>query len=290
MNIGWIGTGIMGLPMAGHLQQAGHTLHVHSRTRDKAAPLLQRGARWCASPADMAAGAEIVFTMVGFPADVENVYLGPQGLLSVEGSCRIVVDMTTTRPQLAREIAHRASAKHMAALDAPVSGGDVGAREATLAIMVGGDRAAFETVLPLLQGLGRHIAYMGEAGAGQHAKLCNQIVIAGTMIGVCESLLYAARQGLDPQAVIHIIEKGAAASWLLSHLGVRMAQNDFRPGFYVEHFIKDLGLALREAEAAGLALPGLALAHQLYLSVQALGHGRDGTQALLLALRALNGR
>jgi len=288
MKIGWIGTGIMGASMAGHLQFAGHELFLYSRTRDKAKPLVDRGGHWCPAPAAVAADAEVVFTMVGMPSDVEATYLRPQGILAAEAKCRIVVDMTTSEPALARRIAKVAVKKGIFSLDAPVSGGDVGARNATLAIMVGGDRKIYDEVLPLLQHMGKTIAWMGGPGAGQHTKMCNQILIAGTIIGVCESLLYAEKAGLDMQAVIDIIGKGAASSWSINTLGPRIAQGDFRPGFYVEHFIKDMGIALREAAAMGIALPGLALVHQLYVAVKAHGHGKSGTQALMLALRQLN--
>jgi 3-hydroxyisobutyrate dehydrogenase len=288
MKIGWIGTGIMGVSMAGHLQFAGHDLFLYNRTRDKAKPLIDRGGHWCPAPAAVAADAEVVFTMVGMPSDVEETYLGPQGILSAEPQCRIVVDMTTSEPALARRIAKTAVKKGIFSLDAPVSGGDVGARNATLAIMVGGDRKIYDEVLPMLQHLGKTIAWMGGPGAGQHTKMCNQILIAGTIIGVCESLLYAEKAGIDMQAVIDIIGKGAAGSWSINTLGPRIAQGDFRPGFYVEHFIKDMGIALREAAAMGLALPGLALVHQLYVAVKAQGHGKSGIQALMLALRQLN--
>jgi 3-hydroxyisobutyrate dehydrogenase len=288
MKIGWIGTGIMGVSMAGHLQFAGHELLLYNRTRDKAKPLVDRGGRWCTTPAAVAAAAEVLFTMVGIPLDVEEAYLGPQGILASEPRCRIVVDMTTSEPALARRIAKAAVKKGIFSLDAPVSGGDVGARNATLAIMVGGDRKIYEEALPLLQHMGKTIAWMGGPGAGQHTKMCNQILIAGTMIGVCEALLYASKSGLDEQAVIDIIGKGAASSWCINTLGPRIAQGDYRPGFYVDHFIKDMGIALREAAAMGLALPGLALVHQLYVAAKAQGHGESGTQALMLALRQLN--
>jgi 3-hydroxyisobutyrate dehydrogenase len=275
--------------MAGHLQAAGHDLFVFNRTRTKAEPLLEKGARWCASPADVARQAEIVFTMVGLPEDVEEVYLGEDGILSEPSNVRIVVDMTTSEPTLAQTLAEEAASAGIESLDAPVSGGDVGARNGTLAIMVGGNGEAFEEVLPLFEILGENIALMGGPGGGQHTKMCNQILIAGTMIGVCESLLYAVKQGLDPQAVIDIIGKGAAGSWSINNLGPRIVQDNFDPGFFVEHFIKDMGIALKESAASGIALPGLALVHQLYLALQAQGHGRSGTQALYLALKSLNG-
>ena len=289
MNIGWIGTGVMGKSMAGHLQAAGHELWIFNRTKSKAALLLEKGAQWCDAPAEVAKHADIVFTMVGFPKDVEETYLGNDGVLSGKGSCRIVVDMTTSQPGLAQTIARAASEKGISSLDAPVSGGDIGARNATLAIMVGGDQHTLDEVFSLFELMGKSIAYMGAAGAGQHTKMCNQILIAGTMIGVCESLLYASKVGLDPQAVIDIIGKGAAGSWTINNLGPRIVKGDYDPGFYVEHFIKDLGIALKEAAAVNLSLPGLALVHQLYMAVQAQGHGRLGTQALMLALKTLNG-
>ena len=289
-NIGWIGTGVMGAAMAGHLQRAGHQLFIINRTKTKAEPLLQAGAVWCETPVAVAAQAEIVFTMVGYPKDVEEVYLGPTGLIrgSDKGSCRILVDMTTSSPDLAQRLAQIAQHHKFNFLDAPVSGGDIGARNATLAIMVGGEQEIFDEVLPLFRLMGQNIALMGGPGTGQHTKMCNQILIAGTMIGVCEALLYADRLGLNARQVIEIVGKGAAASWSLGNLAPRMLDRNFAPGFYVEHFIKDLGLALQEADAAGLDLPGLKLAHRLYNQVQELGHGRSGTQALLLALEAMN--
>ena len=289
MKIGWIGTGVMGKSMAGHLQDAGHTLFVFNRTKSKAEQLLEKGATWCNSPADVAANAEMVFTIVGFPNDVEETFLGEHGILSVDGPCRIVVDMTTSEPGLARKIACAAAEKGISSLDAPVSGGDIGAKNATLAIMVGGEKKTFDKVKPLFDLMGKNIAYMGEAGAGQHTKMCNQTLIAGTMIGVCESLLYAAKVGLNQQAVIDIIGQGAAGSWSINNLGPRIVQGNYDPGFFVEHFIKDMGIALKEAAAMNLSLPGLALVHQLYLAVQAQGHGRAGTQALMFALKTLNG-
>lgn len=289
MKIGWIGTGVMGKSMAEHVQTAGHELYVFNRTQSKAQQLLENGAQWCTSPSEVAKNVEMVFTIVGFPKDVEETYLGERGVLSVDGPCRIVVDMTTSEPGLAKTIAQVASEKGISSLDAPVSGGDVGAKNAMLAIMVGGNQKAFDEVLPLFELMGKNIAYMGEAGAGQHTKMCNQILLAGTMIGVCESLLYASKVGLDQQAVIDIIGQGAAGSWPINNLGPRIVKGNYDPGFFVEHFIKDMGIALKEAAAVNLSLPGLALVHQLYIALQAQGHGRAGTQALMLALKTLNG-
>ena len=226
---------------------------------------------------------------MGFPADVDATYLGRHGVLSADGPCRIVVDMTTSEPALAVQIARAAEQKGLASLDAPVSGGDIGARNATLAIMVGGPRETFDAVSPLFKLMGQNVAHMGGPGAGQHTKMCNQVLIAGTMIGVCESLLYAAKVGLDEQRVIGIIGQGAAGSWSINNLGPRIVKGDYGSGFFVEHFIKDMGIALKEASAANLSLPGLALVHQLYMALKAQGRGRLGTQALMLALKTLNG-
>jgi len=288
MKIGWIGTGVMGAAMAGHLQKAGHELFVFNRTRQRADSLLEKGAHWCPTPVGVATEAEMIFTIVGFPRDVEKVYLGEAGVFSRRGPCRIVVDMTTSTPSLAKILEQEAEKKGVHSLDAPVSGGDIGAREGTLAIMVGGKRPVFEEVLPLLEVFGSRISYMGAAGAGQHTKMANQVLIAGTMVGVCESLLYAERQGLDQQAVIDIIGQGAAGSWSINNLGPRIVRGDYKSGFFVEHFVKDMGIALEEAAALNLSLPGLALVHQLYLAVKAQGHARSATQALILALKALN--
>lgn len=289
MRIGWIGTGVMGSAMAGHVLKAGYEMNVFNRSQDKAEKLIGKGAHWCSSPADVAGCSEVVFTIVGFPADVESVYLGNQGIFSVKSPCRIVVDMTTSTPSLARMLQQEAAKKGMESLDAPVSGGDIGAREGNLAIMVGGEEKVFEEVRPLLETFGSRIALMGKAGAGQHTKMANQILVAGTMAGVCESLLYAEKQGLDQQEVIDIIGKGAAGSWSINNLGPRIVRGDYESGFFVEHFVKDMGIALQEASRLNLALPGLALVHQLYLGVKSQGHARSATQALMLALKALNG-
>jgi 3-hydroxyisobutyrate dehydrogenase len=289
MTIGWIGTGIMGAPMAGHLQAAGHSLYICNRTRSKAAELEAAGATWCDSPATVAKSAEVVFTIVGYPADVEATYFGPSGIMQADGPCHTVVDMTTSLPSLAIRIHAEFAARGIASLDAPVSGGDVGARAGSLAIMAGGDHPAFDAIDPLFQLMGKTICYMGPAGSGQNTKMCNQILVAGTMIGVCESLLYAYRQGMDPEAVIGVIGSGAARSFLINNLGPRIAQDNFEPGFIVDHFVKDMGIALQEARAAQLALPGLSLVHQLYVALQAQGGGQLGTQGLMLALRQLNG-
>lgn len=288
-KVGWIGTGVMGASMAGHLQAAGHTLFLHNRSSERAQPLLEKGAHWCESPAEVGASAEIVFSIVGHPEDVRQVYLGESGVLGPDARCHTVVDMTSSLPSLAKEIADVCESRNIGCLDAPVSGGDVGARQGTLVIMVGGKRETFERTLPFFEVMGKTISYFGEAGSGQNAKVCNQIVVSGTMAGMCEALVYASRQGLDEQQVIDVVGQGAAGSWAINNLGPRIVKGDFAPGFFVEHFIKDMDIALKEARAIDLSLPGLALVHQLYVALKAQGHGRSGTQALYLALKHLNG-
>jgi 3-hydroxyisobutyrate dehydrogenase len=278
----------MGRSMCGHLLAKGHAVTVYSRTREKADALVAQGATWADSPAAVARNASVVFTMVGFPRDVREVYFGNSGVLGALAPSAIAVDMTTTEPSLAVEIAAAASARGASAVDAPVSGGDVGARNATLSIMVGGETGAVAHVQPYFETLGRNIVHQGGPGAGQHTKMCNQIVIAGTMIGVCESLVYGARAGLDLETMLSSIKSGAAGCWTLENLAPRILKRNFDPGFLVEHFIKDMGIALEEARRMQLALPGLALVHQLYVAVQAEGHGRRGTHALMLALEHLS--
>jgi 3-hydroxyisobutyrate dehydrogenase len=288
LNLGWIGTGVMGSSMCGHLINAGHRLRVFNRSREKTTALVDQGALWCESPAAVAAQSDIVFSIVGFPEDVHSVLLGPDGVITGGKAGQIVVEMTTSSPALAQEIDAAARAKEMRALDAPVSGGDIGARNGNLAIMVGGDPEVYEKVLPLFQIMGENIQHMGPAGAGQNTKMCNQVLIAGTMIGVVESLLYARRTGLDAGAVIDVIGKGAAASWSINNLGRRIADNDFAPGFFIKHFVKDMGIALAEARRLNLSLPGLALVHQFYIAAMAQGLEDLGTQGLYKVLDAMN--
>jgi len=288
-RISWVGTGVMGLSMCGHLLDRGAHVTVFTRTPEKAQPLLERGAVWASGPRLAAAQSDVTFTMVGFPADVREVYYGPDGVLAGAPQGSVLVDMTTTEPSLAIQIAGSAAERGATALDAPVSGGDVGARNATLSIMAGGDASALERGRPLLQVMGNTIVHEGGPGSGQHTKMCNQIVIAGTMIGVCESLLYGARAGLDLQTMLQSIRGGAAGCWTLENLAPRVLNGNFDPGFMVEHFIKDMGIALDEAARMRLALPGLALVRQLYLATAAQGHARLGTHALYLALRQLSG-
>ena len=287
-RIGWIGTGVMGLSMCAHLIDAGHSATIHTRTRERAAPLLERGAVWAQTPALVAQASDVIFTMVGYPADVREVILAEEGVLAGAAAGSVIVDMSTSEPSLALEIAAAAAERGVASLDAPVSGGDVGARNATLAIMVGGDAAALERVRPLLSLMGKTIVHQGPAGSGQHTKMVNQTLIASGMVGVCEALLYAYRAGLDLETVLAGVSGGAAGSWSLSNYAPRMLRGDFAPGFMVEHFIKDMEITLSEARRMGLALPGLALAHELYLALRAQGGGRDGTHSLIRALARLS--
>ena len=287
-RIGWIGTGVMGKSMCGHLITAGFPTTVYSRTKEKAEALLAAGASWVATPADVAGRSDVIFTMVGFPQDVRDVYFSENGVLKGARPGALLVDMTTTEPTLAREIQARAVERGCDAVDAPVSGGDVGARNQSLSIMVGGDNDAVARAMPLFQILGKNIVHQGGPGAGQHTKMCNQIVIAVTMIGVCERLVYAYRAKLNPESMLQSIRSGAAGCWTLENLAPRVLKGNFDPGFIVEHFIKDMGIALSEAQRMRLAMPGLALVHQLYLALQAQGHGRRGTHALVLALEHIS--
>ncbi len=287
-KIGWVGTGVMGRWMCQHLMDLGYSATVYNRTKAKAQPLIDAGATWADSASEVAATSDVIFAIVGFPPDVREVYLGENGILKTAKSGSIIVDMTTTEPSLAVEVYEAAKPGGVSSVDAPVSGGDVGAREARLSIMVGGDTEAVEAVMPLFEAMGKNIVHQGGAGAGQHTKMCNQITIAGTMIGVCEALLYGYKAGLDLETMLSSISGGAAACWSLDNLAPRVLKRNFDPGFFVEHFIKDMSIALDEAKKMNLSLPGLALVHQLYLAVQAQGHGRLGTQALMLGLEQMS--
>lgn len=278
--VGFIGTGVMGKSMASNLLKAGYPVVVYSRTKEKAESLLEEGAKWANTPKEVAEAANVIITIVGYPADVKEVYLGENGLIPSGRKDTYVIDMTTSTPSLAVEIFEAAEAKGMHALDAPVSGGDVGAREARLSIMVGGKEEDFQAVLPIFECLGTNIVYQGKAGAGQHTKMCNQIVIASGMIGVSEAIVYAERSGLDPENVLKSIASGAAGSWSLSNLAPRMIAGNFEPGFYIKHFIKDMNIALEEAEKMGMEAPGLALAQSLYKQLAEAGEENSGTQAL----------
>jgi len=278
--IGFIGTGVMGKSMAGHLLKAGFPLVVYSRTKAKAEELLARGAGWADTPKEVAEKANVIITIVGYPNDVEEVYLGQDGIVTNGRENTYVIDMTTSTPTLAKRIYDEAAKKGIYALDAPVSGGDIGAKEARLSIMAGGDQTAFEAVQPILEKLGTNIVYQGAPGAGQHTKMCNQIAIASNMIGVCEAVIYAEKAGLDPNTVLKSISTGAAGSFSLSNLAPRMLNGDFEPGFYIKHFIKDMNIALKEAEAMGMQTPGLALARKMYQELAEAGEENSGTQAL----------
>jgi 3-hydroxyisobutyrate dehydrogenase len=283
-RLGWIGTGVMGRSMCSHLLRAGYAVSVYNRSPSKTKDLVDLGAAICTSPRDVAAQSDVVFTMVGFPADVEEVILGEAGVLN--GLCpgSVLVDMTTSRPSLAQKIYSVAASKGVAALDAPVSGGDIGAREARLSIMVGGDRFVFDALEPLWALMGKTFVYQGFAGCGQHTKMVNQILIASSMVGLCESLLYATRSGLNPESVLSSVSTGAAGSWSLSNLAPRILKEDYSPGFFVDHFVKDLGIVLEEAAKMNIELPGVELARGLYVQLQNLGHGDKGTQALWLVI------
>jgi 3-hydroxyisobutyrate dehydrogenase len=288
-RVGWIGTGVMGQSMCRHLMNKGYQAAVYNRSKAKAQPLLDAGAAWADSPRGVAERSDVAFAIVGFPRDVREVFLGAQGALAGAKAGAVLVDMTTSEPSLAVEIEKAAKARGVGTVDAPVSGGDVGAKNAALSIMVGGEAAAVEAVKPLLECMGKTIIHQGGAGAGQHTKMVNQVLIASGMIGVCEALLYGYKAGLNLETVLQSVGGGAAGSWSLNNLGPRILARNFEPGFFVEHFIKDMGIALDEARRMSLALPGLALANQLYLAVQAQGYGRKGTHALMLALEQLSG-
>jgi len=281
-RIGFIGLGVMGAAMAGHLLKAGYRVTVSNRSRSKADSFIARGAEWVNTPADVAAVSDVVCTVVGYPTDVEEVWLGGEGILSAARPGMIGIDLTTSSPSLAVHMAAEAAERKMAILDAPVSGGDIGAREARLSIMVGGEEKAFAAALPVLQCLGTNIVRQGGPGAGQHCKLANQIAVAATMVGVSESLAYARAAGLNPHTVLSSIAGGAAGSWALTHLAPRMLAGDFAPGFAIKHFLKDLAIALGEAKRLDLELPGLALAQGLYRALTSTGTSVDaGTQALI---------
>ena len=270
-------------------QFVGYSLSIYNRTKEKAHKLIEMGAVWCESPKDVAKNSNLVFSIVGFPEDVKSVILDKDGVLHGAKSGSIIVDMTTSEPELAGLIFSEAQKKGVFSIDAPVSGGDVGAKEGTLAIMCGGERKIFDQIFPIFEILGKNIAYMGEAGAGQHTKMSNQILIASTMIGVVESLIYAYKAGLDLDSVIDVIGKGAASSWSINNLGRRIVNKNSAPGFFIKHFIKDMGIALKESKRMNLSLPGLALVNQLYIAATAMGYENLGTQGLFKVIQKLNG-
>ncbi|MCM3714348.1 NAD(P)-dependent oxidoreductase [Halalkalibacter oceani] len=279
-TVGFIGTGVMGKGMIRNLMKAGYTLHVYTRTKAKAEELLAEGAIWKETPAELAAASDVVITIVGYPRDVEEIYLGENGIVEQAKAGSYIIDMTTSSPRLAVDIYQKAKEKQLYALDAPVSGGDIGARDGKLSIMVGGDEEAFQAVKPIFEAMGTNIRYQGEAGAGQHTKLANQIAIAGNMLGVCEAMVYAEKAGLDQHKVLTSITTGAAGSWSLSNLAPKMIDGDFAPGFYVKHFIKDMTIALESAEEMGLLTPALKQAKTMYEELAAMGEENSGTQAL----------
>ncbi|MBF0467268.1 MAG: NAD(P)-dependent oxidoreductase [Desulfamplus sp.] len=278
--VGFIGTGVMGGSMAGHILDAGYQVHVYTRTRSKADAICKKGAVWEETIASLAVKCHLVITMVGLPADVESIYLQQDGIIENALPGTILVDMTTSSPVLAVKIYESAARHSLHALDAPVSGGDIGARDATLSIMAGGDRAIFDAVMPVFEVMGKNILLQGGAGCGQHTKMANQIAIAAGMVGICESLAYTVKSGLDPESVLKSIGSGAAGSWTLNNLGPRIIKGDFAPGFYVKHFIKDMGIAIESAKEMGLETPGLVLAKSLYDKLAENGYEYDGTQAL----------
>ncbi|MFJ7950927.1 NAD(P)-dependent oxidoreductase [Lysinibacillus sp. NPDC096418] len=284
-RIAFIGTGVMGASIVKHLLNNGHEVTIYTRTKEKAEPLVALGASWASSPAEAFVEKDIAFTMVGYPTDVEEVYFGENGLFQTAKTGSVVIDMTTSEPSLAKRIYAQAKEMGVAALDAPVSGGDIGAQNGTLSIMIGGDVEIFNKVSPVLQHFGENIVYQGDAGAGQHAKMCNQIVIASGMIGICEALGYGLKAGLDLPTVLKSISSGAAGSWALSNLAPRMVVEDYAPGFYIKHIVKDLKIALEESEKMGISLPGLALAYEMYDKLIEAGYGEEGTQALIKAYK-----
>lgn len=281
MKIGFIGTGVMGNSLVKLLLAAGHEVSIFTRTAKKAENLVLLGAQAMESPRQVAEKSELLFTMVGYPSDVEQVYFGEDGIFEGAQKDSIVIDLTTSKPKLAQRIHEVAMKKGIGSLDAPVSGGDIGAQNGTLSIMVGGDVGVFQKALPLLELLGQNIVYQGTAGAGQHTKMCNQITIASNMIGVCESLIYAKKAGLDPEKVLQSISSGAAGSWSLSNLAPRIIKEDLEPGFYIKHFIKDMKIAAEEADLMELQLPGLRQSLNMYESLAEKGYGDNGTQALI---------
>ena len=287
-KIGWIGTGIMGKSMCLHLINAGYVIYVYNRTKKKAEDLITKGAKWCNSPSEVAESSNIIFTIVGYPEDVREVILGEDGILKAAKKDSIIVDMTTSEPSSAKEIYEKSKEKGVFSIDAPVSGGDIGAKQGKLAIMAGGDKDIFEKVLPFFKLMGKNISYIGGPGFGQHTKMANQILIASTMIGVVESLIYSYKAGLNLSDVIGIIGKGAASSWSINNLGPRIIKNDFGPGFTIKHFIKDMGIALQEAKEMKLSLPGLSLAYQFYISAKEIGLENLGTQGLYKVFEKMN--
>ena len=282
-KIGFVGTGVMGKSIVKHLLSAGHEVSIYTRTKEKAQDLLDLGAKWAESPGDVAEQVDVVFTMVGYPSDVEEVYYGKTGIFENGKSNLIVIDLTTSTPTLAIELYKKAQSIGMSSLDAPVSGGDVGAKSGALSIMVGGDKEVFGKIQPLFSLFGKNVVYQGNAGAGQHTKMANQIGIASTMIAACEAITYAREAKLDPELVLKSITTGAAESWSLTNLAPRMLNDDYEAGFYMKHFIKDMGIALDESRKMNLTLPGLEMAYSMYKNLEEQGFENEGTQSLIKA-------
>lgn len=281
MKIAWIGTGVMGESMAGHLLDAGHELYVYNRTVSKTENLVKRGAKLLTEIKDAPLNADVIFTMVGYPKDVEGVYLGKDGLITTAKEGQVFVDMTTSSPTIAKKISEEFAKVGASALDLPVTGGDIGAKNGTLSIMVGGDKKVYEEkVLPLVKNLGKNITYFGEAGKGQYAKLANQIAIATTMISVAESFKFAKEVGLDLEDFFKTVSTGSGGSFSMTSYGPRILKNDFKPGFFVHHFIKDMRLALEECEKMNITLPGLEVAYKLYNELEEEVRNTNGTQAI----------
>lgn len=280
-KVAFIGTGVMGSSIVKHLLQHKFDVTIYSRTKKKAEPLIELGARWASTPAEASKNQDIIMTMVGLPSDVEEVYFGTNGIFDTAKEGSVVVDMTTSHPSLAKKIYNMAKDKGIYSIDAPVSGGDIGAKNGTLSIMIGGDLDVFERLLPIFNLFGQNIVYHGEAGNGQHTKVCNQLLVTTNMIGVCESIAYGLKAGLDIEKVMQSISTGAAGSWSLSNLGPRIIKGDLEPGFYIKHFLKDMNIALEEAEKMNLDLPGLKLSKQMYEMLVNRGYGEKGTQALI---------
>lgn len=280
-KIGFIGIGVMGNSMVKNLLKAGYEVTVFTRTKEKASEVISLGARWAETIVELAKHSEAVITMVGYPSDVKEVYLGENGLFNHLNKEAICIDMTTSSPSLAKELEGIGKNNHIYCLDAPVSGGDIGAKNGTLSIMVGGEKLVFDRVMPIFEVLGTNIVYQGPSGSGQHTKMCNQIAIASNMMGVCEALIYAKKSGLDPEVVLRSIHSGAAGSWSLQNLAPRILNDDFAPGFYIKHFIKDMGIAVEEAKRMNLSLPGLETSLNLYLELDKKGYSEHGTQALI---------
>lgn len=280
-KIGFVGTGVMGSSMAGHLLEAGYEVLVYTRTKTKAEDLLDKGALWVETPGELANKVDILISMVGYPKDVEELYLGENGFLENLAVGTVAIDMTTSSPALAKKMAEFGREKGIGVLDAPVSGGDIGAKNGTLSIMVGGSEDVFLKVKPIFDILGSSVILQGDAGAGQHTKMVNQIAIASNMIGVTEAFIYAEAAGLNPSRVLDSISGGAAGSWSLANLIPRVLKDDFSPGFFIKHFIKDMGIAISEAKQMGLELPGLTLAEKMYQTLAEQGLSEEGTQALI---------